>query len=116
MKKRLRTLFGAPRFTHTPMFQFGFAIRARALTRSWPKNCRYGFPDAEPDLRRRAFLHHDRAGHSGADQYAGWYVRQVDADRNALCQSDPGECGVDSPGVRSIPPTVQDGTNRVDSR
>jgi len=35
---------------------------ARALTGSWPKNCRYGFPDAEPNLRRRAFLHHDRAG------------------------------------------------------
>ena len=66
-----------------------------ALTRRRSKNCCHGFLDAEPDLRRRAFLHHDGAGHSGADQHAGGHVRDVDADRNALCQSDPGECGID---------------------
>src|SRR3981189_2105030 len=43
----------------------------------------------------RAFLHHDSAGHSGTDQHAGWHVREVDGDRNALRQSDPGECGID---------------------
>jgi hypothetical protein len=25
----------------------------------------------------------------------GWHVRDVDADRNPLCQSDPRECGID---------------------
>ena len=66
-----------------------------ALTRRRSKNCRHDFPDAEPDLRSRAFLYHDGAGHSGADQHAGGHVRDLDADRNALCQSDPGECGID---------------------
>src|SRR4051812_22675167 len=66
-----------------------------ALTRRRSKNCSHGSPDAEPDLRRRAFLHHDGAGHSGADQHAGWHVREVDGDRNALRESDPGECGID---------------------
>src|SRR5438128_1280561 len=66
-----------------------------ALTRRCSKNCCHNLPDPEPDLGPRAFLHHDGAGHSGADQHAGWYVRQVDADRNALGQSDPGECGID---------------------
>jgi hypothetical protein len=28
-------------------------------------------------------------------KHTGWDVRQVDADRNALCQSDPGERGID---------------------
>ena len=66
-----------------------------ALTRRRSKNCRHDFPDAEPDLRPRAFLYHDGAGHSGTDQHAGGHVRDLDADRNALCQSDPGECGID---------------------
>jgi hypothetical protein len=30
------------------------------------------------DFRRRAFLHYDRAGHSGADQHTGWDVRQIE--------------------------------------
>ena len=28
-------------------------------------------------------------------KHTGWDVRQVDADRNALCKSDPGECGIE---------------------
>jgi len=55
-----------------------------ALTRRCSKNCRHDFLHAEPDLRRRAFLYHDRAGHARADQDAGWHVRDVDPDRNAL--------------------------------
>src|SRR6516165_616700 len=65
------------------------------LTRRRSKNCCYGFLDAEPDFGRCAFLHHYRASHSGADQHAGWYVHQVDAHGNTLCQADPGECGID---------------------
>src|SRR3984893_7213639 len=66
-----------------------------ALTRRCSKKCRHGLFDAEPDFRRRAFLDHNGASHSGADQHARWHLRQVNADRNTLCQSDPGECGID---------------------
>ena len=65
-----------------------------ALTRRRSKNCRHDFPDAEPELRRRAFLHHDGAGHSGGDQHAGRHACDADGDGNALCQADPGECGI----------------------
>jgi hypothetical protein len=44
---------------------------------------------AEPDLRRRAFLFQDCAGYARADQDAGWHVRDVDPERNALRQSHP---------------------------
>jgi hypothetical protein len=65
------------------------------LTRRCSKNRRHDFLEAGPDFRRRAFLYHDCAGHSRADQHPGWHVRNVDADRNALRQSYPGECGID---------------------
>src|SRR5262249_44916783 len=68
---------------------------ASRLTRRCSENCRHRLLDAEPDLRRRAVLHHDGAGHSGADQHAGRHVRDAEPDRNALCQSDPGECWID---------------------
>jgi hypothetical protein len=65
------------------------------LTRRCSKNRRHDFLEAGPDLRRRAFLYHDGAGHSRANQHAGWHVRDVDPDRNALRQSHPGECVID---------------------
>jgi hypothetical protein len=65
------------------------------LTRRCSKNRSDDFLDAAPDFRRRAFLHHHSAGHSRTDQHAGWHVRDLDGDRNALCQSHPGECGID---------------------
>jgi hypothetical protein len=65
--------------------------RRISLTRRCSKNRRHDFLDAAPDLRRRAFLYHDGAGHARADQDAGWHVRDVDPDRNALRQSHPGE-------------------------
>jgi hypothetical protein len=48
--------------------------RDGALTRSCSKNCSHDFLEAKPDFRRRAFLHHDGAGHSGTDQHAGWHA------------------------------------------
>jgi len=66
-----------------------------ALTRRCSKNRRYTFLEAGPDFRRRASLHHYSAGHSRADQHAGWHVREVDGDGNTLCQSDPGERWID---------------------
>src|SRR5262249_38599914 len=65
------------------------------LTRTCSKNRRHDFLEAGGDLRRRAFLYHHCAGHARADQDAGWHVRDVDPDRNALRQSHLGECGID---------------------
>jgi hypothetical protein len=66
-----------------------------ALTRRCSKNRRHDFLESAPDFGRRAFLYHNGAGHARADQDAGWHVRDVDPDRNALCQPHPGECGID---------------------
>ena len=92
---RLCRRFTSPRTRLVRVSQGRSECLGRRRLRQSATNCRHDSLDAESDLRPRTLLNHDCAGHPGADQYTGWDVRQLNADRDSLCQSDPSECGID---------------------